>query len=929
MADPVRVLALVSDPLLDPGGRPVARLSLDKEVEHIRRQLACLNRAAELRLLIATPDNLLTILRDHGPFDVIHFTGHGNNGELAFEDGRAGALPVDPMRLQALFTPLGQPPCRVAFLSACHSESMAAALLAAGAPHVVAVDGDMAVFDVAARAFAGQFYPALLGGKSVRQAFEFGRAAVLTDPDTLTACRIQAERKPELAALVSLLAGQEILPADALNRLEMLKFKLLPGPAGEAPDPQAAAPFADAPAGELTLVELPSYPETLGASLASFTGRATELHTLIHYSLERPLTAIVGTGGMGKSELAREVGRWFARRGFFRGGITLIHLGDRANAAEARLTIAAELHLEPACAESDRSLARSLPPDSLLILDELDRLCAEDLRATRRLFEALRDQTQARILTTTRQATGVSGEQRFPLKRLAPPADGRLFLTLAHDEVGDDLQGGPAELEQVLQFLDGYPRAIVQAARQLKFNPSLALLVADLKEAREEILQDPDLPPGDLHDHESVLVTLNSSFNRLQARNPEAAAFFALLSLFPAGLGEAGLTAIFGPAARRRLQPIIDLSLVEIVPPLNYYYLPAPVRSFAERQLPPTGPDQYGPAALDYYADTAEMVDRLLTSGQLELGVMLTTLELPNLYFWLDWGFEREQISGDGRCQTARIMGSLGNYYTMVPLRRGEARARYERALASATRLQDRAGQANTLKSLGDLALRLADLGQAAQRYEAALRLFTEIDAKLGQANTLLSQAKVFDAEGDLERALKNFERALALYHSFNDTYSLAVGLGSLGELWLRHAQPEAAYRAWGQRLILITGLQPVLFTQMSSRTINQAKQHALTQPGQAAAGCAALRAELQPALAEANRGQDPQAGAWLGLAAAVFQAIGLAGLAAEQSRAEQAETLARARQLAVSVDEATDRAFELAAWLEAMRASFGQAGAL
>jgi hypothetical protein len=230
MSNPLHILALLSDPLLDPEGRPVNRLGLEQEVNRVRSQLAALNRAAELRLLVATPDNLLNILRDHGPFDLLHFTGHGSDGLLAFEDGHGGTLPLDAMRLQAIFTPLGRPPCRVAFLSACHSESMAQALLAAGVPHVIAVDGAMAVFDVAARAFAGHFYPALLAGHSVRQAFEFGRAAVLTDPATLHACRTEAEHNPALAHLVNLLTGRQLPPPDALNRLEALKFKLLPEP---------------------------------------------------------------------------------------------------------------------------------------------------------------------------------------------------------------------------------------------------------------------------------------------------------------------------------------------------------------------------------------------------------------------------------------------------------------------------------------------------------------------------------------------------------------------------------------------------------------------------------------------------------------------------------------------------------------------------
>jgi tetratricopeptide (TPR) repeat protein len=252
----------------------------------------------------------------------------------------------------------------------------------------------------------------------------------------------------------------------------------------------------------------------------------------------------------------------------------------------------------------------------------------------------------------------------------------------------------------------------------------------------------------------------------------------------------------------------------------------------------------------------------------------------------------------------------------MMPLLRAEALARNQRALASATRLQDRAGQANTLQSLGDLAMRVADLTQAAERYQAALKLFTQIDAKLGQANTLLRQADVFDAQGHLDQALKNFELALALYQSFNDTYSLAVGLGSLGELWLRNNQPEAGYRAWAQRLLLIIALDPILFSQMSVRTVNLAKNHAHAQPDQAANGCAVLLTELQSSLEQAKQAGDEQTGQLLGLTIAIFQVIGLKTLAAGQTGPEQAETLGEAQSLAQQVDAASNNTFNLAAWV-------------
>jgi hypothetical protein len=40
MATPLRILALLSDPLLDPTGRPVTRLDFEREMEWVEKQLA-------------------------------------------------------------------------------------------------------------------------------------------------------------------------------------------------------------------------------------------------------------------------------------------------------------------------------------------------------------------------------------------------------------------------------------------------------------------------------------------------------------------------------------------------------------------------------------------------------------------------------------------------------------------------------------------------------------------------------------------------------------------------------------------------------------------------------------------------------------------------------------------------------------------------
>ncbi|MGQ9794568.1 MAG: CHAT domain-containing protein, partial [Anaerolineae bacterium] len=699
MTRSLHILALLSAPLVDASGNPVPQLDLEREARRVRDQLAAIERAVTLQLCIATPDNLLAALRD-GPPDVLFFSGHGNMNELVFEDGRGGTYQLDAPRLQALFAPLDGPPCRVAFLSACHSASLAGALLAVGVPHVVAVDAAQPILELAAQAFARHFFPFLAAGHSVRRAFEAGRAAVFTDPETRRALEDWlAARYPWVAAL----RGKYSDLAAILQQLEALKFILLPERKAGAPDDlHAAVPFPEVPRGRLEVRDLPEPPAALGVTPEFFLGRERDLYEVLQRVLDHRLTTLRGGGGVGKSELAREIGRWCARRGLFPGGIFFVSLGGLGatiTPADARVAIAAAAAPGRDLASittDDRALAAALPPQSLLILDELDVLCFAHLRATRALLEALAGGGRAHVLATSRQASGAAGEQCYELRRLRPPADRSLFLQLAQACVGA-LCGSEAELREVLEFLDGVPRAIHLAAKQLD-TPELGVLLQELRQARETILHDPAIPPEERTDHESVLVTLESSFQRLRRRDPKAADFFPCLALFPAGIPARGLEDIFGLEAVHWARIVHDLSLVELEPPLDAYYLPTPTRHYAERQLSPRRAgimSTYGADALRYFAKVSEDLDDLITGGQPERGIALITHELPNLHLWLDWGFAAEKGQGDGACQTAQIMATLINFYQLVGALHEDVVTRYHRACECATRLRDRRGEAH------------------------------------------------------------------------------------------------------------------------------------------------------------------------------------------------------------------------------------------
>ncbi|MEW5987774.1 MAG: tetratricopeptide repeat protein [Chloroflexota bacterium] len=791
----VQILALLSEPLVDSRGQPNPRLNPTTAATIVRQQLEGMGRAAVLRFAVATPDHFLNALRQNGPFDLIHFYGHGGQGALAFEDGRGAALAVDSRRLQTLLSPLGRPPAPVALLSACHSQSMAEAFVAAGVSHVVAIDSEQAVLEVAARAFAAHFYPSLLAGQSVRQAFDFGRAAVFNDPTVRQTCQFLAQTKPELQTIVQAHDVQYV--ADLLNRLEVLKFHLLPEASAEGADPHQVIPFPSAPAGRLEVHELPAPPPTIVRRPEFFTGREPELHELIGSVLDHQLTTVTGTGGMGKSELCRETGRWLAAHSHFAGGITFVPLGALTRADDARQTIAVALKLDPQQTGTPAALGRLLPRDSLLILDEPDRLLHEDTANTRALLQALYDYGQGRLLLASRYRAGVTGERVYPLKRLPPAEATRLFMQLAPP----NLAGTEAELAEVMAFLDGFPRAIVQAARQMT-DPHLSWLLADLRASREEILHDPLIPAEERQDGDSVLVTLNSSYRRLQERHPAAAAFFPLLSLFPAGVGEEGLRAIFGAEARLA-QQVLELALVEITPPLGYYYLPAPVRSYAARRRPPMALDQIGAKALAYYHQVANQYDDLILEGKIELGVALFAAEFPNLESFLAWGYEHETAAGDPPvCYSARITGLFQNFFVIFDPGRTQIE-RYRQALTAARRIKDRLGEANVLQAIGDVQNFRDEREAALQSYQEALRLFRQVGDRLGEANVLQAIGDVQNFRKDMEAALQSYQEALRLFRQVGARLGEANVLQAIGDVQNFRKDMEAALQSYQEALRL------------------------------------------------------------------------------------------------------------------------------
>jgi hypothetical protein len=170
----IKVLFVASNPL------DQSQLRLDEEIRAIERQIRASEHRDSVQLVAkwaARPLDIIQALNEHKPH-VVHFSGHGSESdELIFQadDGSTKLVPKEAI-VTTISTAADN--VRVVMFNACFSQGQAQAVT----KHVdVAIGMNDAIGDEAARVFSAQFYSAIGFGRSVQQAFNQGKAALLLE----------------------------------------------------------------------------------------------------------------------------------------------------------------------------------------------------------------------------------------------------------------------------------------------------------------------------------------------------------------------------------------------------------------------------------------------------------------------------------------------------------------------------------------------------------------------------------------------------------------------------------------------------------------------------------------------------------------------------------------------------------------------------
>ncbi|MER6025499.1 BTAD domain-containing putative transcriptional regulator [Streptomyces sp. NPDC001851] len=380
----------------------------------------------------------------------------------------------------------------------------------------------------------------------------------------------------------------------------------------------------------------------LPAQLTRFVGRDAELSRIPALLAEARLVTLTGPGGAGKTRLAIEAAR-------ARADAYLVELAPLTDGTRIPYAILAALGVREGLrsATTDtagRLLAALEDRELLLVLDNCEHLVEDAARVAGLLLGCC---PGVRILATSREALGITGEVLVPVPALPPEPAEQLFLDRARAvRPGFD---GHARVADICRALDGLPLAIELAAARLRTLEPREL--ADRLDDRFRLLFRGDRTKAPRH--RTLRAVVEWSWELLDEEERELA---GRLTVFSGGATVDAVEAVCGvPYPEDLLVSLAEKSFLEVSE--GRYRMLETLRAFAAEHV------SCGPALRDahaaYYLRLAERAEPLLrTGGQLPWLARLAA-EHANLDAAL-----RHLIRGDAT-DALRLMAALSWFWRL------------------------------------------------------------------------------------------------------------------------------------------------------------------------------------------------------------------------------------------------------------------------
>ncbi|MFD1935297.1 BTAD domain-containing putative transcriptional regulator [Nonomuraea mangrovi] len=396
----------------------------------------------------------------------------------------------------------------------------------------------------------------------------------------------------------------------------------------------------------------------LRAQLTSFVGRAEDLERVQALLEEARLVTLIGPGGAGKTRLAAEAAAVAPRDVCF---VELAPISDETGLAQAvvsALGLRDSLHApDPFAVDATARLVAALAERRLLlVLDNCEHLVGAAAALADRLLAAC---PHLRLMITSREALGITGESIFPVSPLRLPPPGgpgaleypavRLFADRAAAVRPGFTLDDEGHVVRICRALDGLPLAIELAAARLRSLP-VAEVAARLDDRFRLLARGSRTA---LPRHQTLRAVVAWSWDLLDA---DEQAMARRLTVF---VGGATLEAAERVCAlpEELLTSLVEKSLVEVVD--GRYRMLETIRAFCVERLAEAGEvEALRRAHAAYYLDLAVAADpHLRRAEQLEWLALLDE-ERDDLHAALRWS------AFDGDTGTAlTLVSSLGCYW--------------------------------------------------------------------------------------------------------------------------------------------------------------------------------------------------------------------------------------------------------------------------
>jgi len=608
------------------------------------------------------------------------------------------------------------------------------------------------------------------------------------------------------------------------------------------------------------LRSLEATPNNLPQQVTSFVGRERESTQIKELLARTRLVTIVGTGGLGKTRLALQVGASVIDD--YADGVWFIELASTADARLVPQVVASVLGVTETAGQpvDDALLAYVAERNVLIILDNCEHVAGACAQLAKRLLQS---SNTLKILGTSREPLNIGGETTFALPALALPGNtaqvvtpdaliesdaARLFIeraTAVHAPF-TVTPANAAAIATICRRLDGIPLALELAAARVR---ALSVdVIASRLDDRFKLLTGGDRTG--LPRQRTLRALIDWSHELLTV---DETLLFRRLSVFAGGFTLDAAEAVGrddGPDGADVLDTLLRLvekSLVERDATGDRYRLLETVRQYAlERLAAANEGHAHRTRHLQFYVELARRARPALIGPQQAEWLQRLDVERENLLaahrfscdadlasqyglllvsslrrYWIFRGLlalgltiTREALGCASartatltRCEALLDAGQLGSFMG----RYAEAQGYLEESLSIARAMNDNVRISAVLQPLGLALLGRGEFASARRHLQEGLELAETLGTPREVAGALNALAQTARAEGDLATAEPLYARVLSIARASADVDIVAVSLLNLAMVATMREKNDAARAMLGEVLSIVdeSGLRP------------------------------------------------------------------------------------------------------------------------